>query len=392
MAAPRVKTKYPGIYRRGSRYSFRYTKPNGRTGWGSAATLGEARARRAELEADVARGEYREASRLTFAEYAPEWIAAYAGRTGRGFRETTREEYRRDLGLDKEGRPLEPARGAIAFFGRLRLGEIEPRHVKRYVRELLEQGLAPATVRNALAPVRACLADAVEEGLLRRGNPAAGIRVPARPGTREQVDRARALTLDEAARLLAAVDPAHGLFVEFLLQTGLRFSEAIALQWADVDFGRRRVQVRRRAYRGIDEPKSRHSRRDVPLAAPMSQRLWELRKAASNPEGGLVFTSGSGGMLDYANLYNRVLKPAARAAGVPWVAFHTLRHTCATLLFTRQGLNAKQVQHWLGHHSAAFTLDTYVHLLADDLPQPTTFEFSIEKQVTTPRTVIAESR
>jgi hypothetical protein len=34
----------------------------------------------------------------------------------------------------------------------------------------------------------------------------------------------------------------------------------------------------------------------------------------------------------------------------------------------RSGLNAKQVQVWLGHHSPAFTLGTYVHLLSDDLP------------------------
>jgi hypothetical protein len=61
------------------------------------------------------------------------------------------------------------------------------------------------------------------------------------------------------------------------------------------------------------------------------------------------------------------LKPAARRAGVPWAGFHTFRHTCATLLF-RHGLNAKQVQTWLGHHSPAFTLSVYVHLLADDLP------------------------
>jgi hypothetical protein len=54
-------------------------------------------------------------------------------------------------------------------------------------------------------------------------------------------------------------------------------------------------------------------------------------------------------------------------AGVPWVGFHTFRHTCATTLF-RRGLNAKQVQVWLGHHSPAFTLATYVHFLADDLP------------------------
>ncbi len=83
-----------------------------------------------------------------------------------------------------------------------------------------------------------------------------------------------------------------------------------------------------------------------------------------------VFASKAGTPLDYTNTYPRVFKPAARRAGVPWAGFHTLRHTCATLLF-RNGLNAKQVQHWLGHHSPAFTLDVYVHLLPDALPTPT---------------------
>jgi hypothetical protein len=41
----------------------------------------------------------------------------------------------------------------------------------------------------------------------------------------------------------------------------------------------------------------------------------------------------------------------------------------ATILF-RNGLNAKQVQLWLGHHSPAFTLAVCVHLSADDLPDP----------------------
>jgi integrase len=66
-------------------------------------------------------------------------------------------------------------------------------------------------------------------------------------------------------------------------------------------------------------------------------------------------------------LMSRILKKAGRKAGVPWVGFHSFRHTCATMLF-RSGLNAKQVQVWLGHHSPAFTLGAYVHLLSDDLP------------------------
>ena len=48
--------------------------------------------------------------------------------------------------------------------------------------------------------------------------------------------------------------------------------------------------------------------------------------------------------------------------GAPWAAFHTLRHTYASLQLAR-GVNVVQVSRALGHHSPSFTLDTYVHLL-----------------------------
>ena len=69
----------------------------------------------------------------------------------------------------------------------------------------------------------------------------------------------------------------------------------------------------------------------------------------------------------------RVLRPVAEEVGAPWAGFHTFRHTCASMLFER-GANAKQVQRWLGHHSAAFTLDTYVHLLESQLGEPLELE------------------
>lgn len=59
-----------------------------------------------------------------------------------------------------------------------------------------------------------------------------------------------------------------------------------------------------------------------------------------------------------------------------WAALHTLRHTCATLAF-KSGWNAKQVQMPLGHNSPAFTLATHVHLLPDDLPEPTFADASL---------------
>jgi integrase len=98
----------------------------------------------------------------------------------------------------------------------------------------------------------------------------------------------------------------------------------------------------------------------------MARALWGLREAAHAPsDDALVFGSDNGTPLNDANLY-RVFKPAAERAGVPWASFHTLRHTCATMLF-RSGKNPKQVQAWLGHHAASFTMDVYVHLLPDDV-------------------------
>jgi hypothetical protein len=59
-----------------------------------------------------------------------------------------------------------------------------------------------------------------------------------------------------------------------------------------------------------------------------------------------------------------------------------LRHTCASRLFA-QGRNAVQVQRWLGHHSAAFTLSVYVHLLDGDLGGPLPAPAKVANEVAT---------
>ncbi len=105
----------------------------------------------------------------------------------------------------------------------------------------------------------------------------------------------------------------------------------------------------------------------------MAQELWGLRKAVRGAEDDLLFPGEGGRPLDGDNFRSRVWNPATTRAGVPWATFHTTRHTCASLLF-RHGLNAKQVQRWLGHATASFTLDTYVHLLPGDLIEAGCFD------------------
>lgn len=372
------KTGTPGIYRRGGRYVVVYRDPLGRQRKQAARTLAEARAVKASIGADIVRGEFQQLSRSRFDEYAAEWARSYKGRTSRGFREQTRIDYARLLGIDPATwQPLKPACGAVAFFGRARLVDIGPRDVKRYVAALEQRGLEPSSVRKTLAPLRALFATAVEEQLIRL-NPATGVRVT-RPVEvdidGEEQPTVKTLSDAELLALLEQTPEPWRLFFEFLAHTGLRIGEAVALQWRHVDFGRRRLLVRRRWYRGsFAPPKSKYGRRDVPLSDGMTHALWELRKAsAAAGDDELVFTTARGRMIASSNLMSRVLKPAGRASGVgDWIGFHTFRHSCATNLF-RHGLNAKQVQAWMGHHSPAFTLATYVHLLPEDLPERPAF-------------------
>lgn len=82
--------------------------------------------------------------------------------------------------------------------------------------------------------------------------------------------------------------------------------------------------------------------------------LWE--------ENGLVFASEVGKPLDRRDLTTRRFKPLLEQARLPQIRFHDLRHTCATLLLTKN-VNPKIVSEMLGHATIAITLDTYSHVL-----------------------------
>ena len=350
------RTSVPGIYKRGSRFVVTFRDAAGRQHKRHARSLSEAKAIKAEATTDVRRGDYRTQSNVRFRDHYSQWIDTYHGRTSRGFRENTRTRYREAL----ETR-------ALPWFGAMRLAEIEPQHIKQWLLHLAARGLAPATIRNTFAPLRAMLADAAEDGLIRH-NPAAGVRIP---NTAKHVEpKQKALALEEVERLRAALAADDLLLVDVLLVAGMRISELIGLNVGDVDFGNCRITISRRYYKGMDKPKSRYGVRQIPITPELAQRLWAMRK--TRPRAGNhspLFATKAGMRHDRDNLYNRMLKPAMRRAGISHGGFHRLRHTCATHLI-RSGASASQAQLWLGHHDPGFTARTYVHLEIDDLPDP----------------------
>jgi integrase len=393
MSAPLVKTKTPGIYKRGSRYVFSY-RVNGKQRWESCRTLEEARRAKSARQTDIGRGEFEERSRVTLHAYLREWIERYQGTGRRGFREETRNEYR---GL------LE--RYALRYFpARVKLTELTPSAIAGYVAWLCNQreqatldhrikverareagkrdpeplavdaarDLSDSTVRNALKPVQAALATARREGLIRH-NPVADVALPHRARIEEDEDGPRPFPNGVMELVVSLVHPSHRLMFELLAATGVRRSELLALEGRHLtlDGDRPHIKVRQRVRRRVGVGlvvgplKSRYARRDLPIPLDLADRL----RALGTAEGDLVFTSTVGTVLDPDNLAERVLGPACGEAGAEWAGFHTFRHTVASRLFAG-GRNPVQVQRWLGHHSPSFTLDTYVHLLDADLGDP----------------------
>lgn len=359
MAARLERTSTPGVYARGSRWVAVYLE-DGRQRRRSAPTFRAAR----EIKIRATAQEAARRAGPTLHSYALEWVDHYAGRGAHDvINDRTRREYRRLL-----------ITYALAYFApEERLRDLDERRVRGFVDWLCRQHaddgrrLCDRSVYNAVLPLRACLRHAAGAGLA-VGDVGAAIVLPRRRrGRAHEHDERRFMTRQQLARLVAEIPPQSRPLFELLASTGLRISEAIGLRVMDaaLDTDAPCVHVRRAIVNGqLTAPKSRHGRRTIPISLELAGRLREL--VAGHGEAALVFRGAQGAPLRAGNLRYRVLIPAAHRAGVPWARFHTLRHTCAAMLID-SGASPLRLQRWMGHHSAAFTLDTYGHLLRDDL-------------------------
>jgi integrase len=377
MSAPMIRTRHPGIFERGSRFVVVFYV-DGRQRKESARTITAALKLQRARRTDADRGELAERSTITLHAYLLDWIDRYQGTGRRGLREETRNEYRGLL-----------TKYALRYFpASLRLTALAPSKVAAFVAWLCdpaEQGkqLADQTVRNAVTPLRAALATARREGLIRH-NPVTDVSLPHRARIEEDDEAPRPFPDGTMELVVELVHPDHRVMFELLAQTGVRRSELLAIEVRHLHLtgDRPHVKIRQRVRRlrgqglVIGPLKSRYAKRDVPIPIWLADRLRSHigthgtrdLQLSSNSER-LVFTSTTGTMLDPDNLAERVLAPACEEAGVEWAGFHTFRHTVASRLFA-EGRNAVQVQRWLGHHKPSFTIDTYVHLLPGDVVEP----------------------
>ena len=166
---------------------------------------------------------------------------------------------------------------------------------------------------------------------------------------------------------------------KFLLATGCRINEALALSWSDIDLENAIVHVTKTLNykQEINSPKSKSSYRDIDIDRQtvamlkqykrrQIQEAWQLGRSET-----VVFSDF---IHEYPN--NRTLQTRLRThfkrAGVPNIGFHGFRHTHASLLLN-SGIPYKELQHRLGHSQISMTMDIYSHLSKENAKKAVSF-------------------
>ncbi|WP_105243702.1 tyrosine-type recombinase/integrase [Streptococcus suis] len=166
---------------------------------------------------------------------------------------------------------------------------------------------------------------------------------------------------------------------KFLLATGCRINEVLALHWSDIDLNNATVSITKtlNRYGSINSPKSNASIRDIDIDSQTVAMMKEYRRRQIQEAWTLgrsetvVFSDFIHDYPEDKTLGNR-LTTRLRNIGLPNIGFHGFRHTHASLLLN-SGIPYKELQHRLGHSRISMTIDIYSHLSKERAKDAVTF-------------------
>jgi integrase len=315
-----------------------------------------------KIEAKLALGEMgvlekREPS-TTFKQYAEEWMEGFAKTA---LKESTYRGYRSVL--DKH---LEPA------FGKKPLIEITRSDVKAFIFQKIKGGMSAERAKRIKATLSGIFSHAVEDGLI-QANPSARLDKMLKAKDQSLNKEISPYTAEELEIYLEAVRTGfteHFPMFLTLARTGLRLSEALGLQWGDIDFRGGFIEIKRGWVNQRETTTKTGKTRRVDatpqlLATLRSFRQQRKEQTLKNGWGEVpewVFINQEGKPLDPGNLRGRVHYKACEKAKLRRVRIHDIRHSYATIRIS-SGHNIADVSRQLGHASIKITIDTYYHWL-----------------------------
>ncbi|MCZ6876694.1 MAG: tyrosine-type recombinase/integrase [Acidobacteria bacterium] len=259
--------------------------------------------------------------------------------------------------------------------GKLRLDEIDREHIEEFISVLMRKDMAKDSIRVILGALRVLFNNAIEKKIIRE-NPVSSVgkfyrQAPVRHAKIEP------LTEDESLLFLRTAlehEPEHYPLFLCSLHTGLRSGEVIALQWSDIDWNGKFIEIRRQLVRcRLTTLKTEHSQRRVDcsddllatLVALKKQRQEEVLKRGSNAISPWVFANEKGDRPDIGNIKVKNFKRVLRKAGLREIRYHDLRHTYASQLLA-QGEPVTYVSQQLGHANPQITFKVYAHWIPNE--------------------------
>lgn len=331
----------------------------------TASTKREVAAQVVQIKAAIASGGFAEAdaAHITVGAYLIRWLEATQSTVRPGSQRRYEDIVRLHL---------------TPLIGRIGLAKLTPLDVQRLYQDRLSLSkgkLSPTTVNAVHVVLHKALKQAMRWGLLTR-NVTEAVDPP-----RESTPDYTAWTQPQVAAFLAVSDQhEHAVLWRLALLTGMRRGEILGLRWDDVDTTRGALAVKQTRVRGrngeyeFGQPKTQKSKRSIAISPSLAGALQKLhiRQHAERlalglgrayNEWGLVFTDAVGKPL-HPNTLAYQFGKLQKAAGVPVIRFHDLRHTSATLMLAN-GEHPKIVQERLGHANVSMTLDRYSHVTMD---------------------------
>lgn len=283
-----------------------------------------------------------------FAEAAREWVE----HKRLNLRETTWEVYEGHI------------RNHFHDLNDLKINRTTIAKVEKFITDRQAQGMNIGTLRKILVSLGQILSYAVRHKYIDHNPLREAERPREQANGREEGDKVVIITPTQITILLEQVpDQKYQTLFLMAIMTGARQGELLGLKWGDINWKNKQVYIQRTFNKGrFFFPKTKGSRRHIDLSPVVVQELKRWRLACPTNDLDLVFPNEAGEPMNYSNMVQRYFLPTLKAASLPRVRFHDLRHTNASLRL-ENGENIKYIQTQLGHASPTVTLNVYAHLM-----------------------------
>jgi len=246
----------------------------------------------------------------------------------------------------------------IPNIGDIKLQELRPLHIQQLQNTLLKSK-SPYYVFNMMRLLRQVLNTAVKWDVIPH-NPSLKIDLPRVPKKEYTI-----LTPEQLIQILNSVSKRDKAIIALASLAGLRKGEIFGLQWNDIDFKLKTINLRRQYFLGEIGPlKTDNSKAVLPICKRLRSILAEWKLLSGSPI--WVFPGRNDKPLCPDTWVAKHFKRILRELTLPPMRFHDLKHTFVSILIG-QGVPTADVQQLARHASYQTTIDIYRHLLPNQL-------------------------